>query len=171
MIIIWWIGKVVENLLSWSRIMKMPWRGLRRIISIFGNMETSLKAMLRSLELRWNLHDTCVKSRAHFIKDHMLGLCDKPAAWNSCNLPVIPVKLSTVKLLFQSRCNISGLMTKCLKFMENCKLYKNRVIGICKIRENFFLVHRLVTLLVHDYSFLIIHPKFIYIICLCFQKK
>ena len=66
-------------------------------------------------------------------------------------------------------------------------MYKNRLIAICKIRENFFLVNRLVTLIVYDYSFdhtskifyiiliviisVIIHPKFIYIICFCFQKK
>ena len=26
----WWTGKVVENLLSWSRIMKMPWQGAKK---------------------------------------------------------------------------------------------------------------------------------------------
>ena len=43
-----------------------------------------------------------------------------------------------VHLLIGSTCNISGLMTKCLKFMENCKMYKNKAIGICKTREDFF---------------------------------
>ena len=97
------------------------------------------------------------------------------------------VPICIIHLLIGSTCNISGLMTECLKIMENWKMYKNRVIGFCKIRGNFFLVHRLVILLVYDYSFwsyiqnflynldcdysMVIHPKFIYIICFCFSEK
>ena len=68
-------------------------------------------------------------------------------------LYVLFVPIYITHLLIGSTSNISGLMTECLKIMENWKMYKNRVIGFCKIRGNFFLVHRLVTLLVYDYIF------------------
>ena len=63
-----------------------------------------------------------------------------------------------VHLLIGSTCNISGLMTKCLKFMENCK---NRAKEFARL-EKAFLVLILVTLLVYDYMFDHTSKNFLY---------
>ena len=68
--------------------------------------------------------------QANFIKDNMLGLCDKPAARNSGKLPVIPVKLRTVKLIILS--NFHPIMQSLVTIYVKLKFYNLLFLLNCK---------------------------------------
>ena len=57
-----------------------------------------------------------------------------------------------VHLLIGSTCNISGLMTKCSEVYGELQNVQEQSLEFARL-EKTFLVHRLVTLIVYDYSF------------------